>query len=227
MTEEEPDWEPGEKEQVTGQCPKPQEIEEALKRVRECCAIVYAITETIHDENEEGVAITWTRTDSDIERLQQEDEAISRILYCAPTGSENSCSPLGPKLIPKKQTVQHGPEVVAYWSRWSKLVHKIRILYRKWFQPEKNEPHLQLIVPVSCRKEILDQLHTSPLSGSHFKVEKTLMRIRQKFWWPFMRRDIEKTFLVSSMCSSDHGSKATYRRIKYLQSWYSLSHGRC
>ena len=202
MTEEEPEWEPGEKEQVTGQCPEPQEIEEALKRVRERCAMVDAITETIDDENEEGVAITWTRTDSDIERLQQEDEAISRILYWAPTGSESSCSPLGPNLIPKEQAVQHGPEVVAYWSRWSELVLKNRVLYRKWFQPEQNEPHLQLIVPVSCRKKILDQLHTSPVSGGHFKVEKTLLRIRQRFWWPFMRRDIEKKLSWCLPCAA-------------------------
>ena len=191
MTEEEPECELGEKEQVTGLCPEPQEIEEARKSVRERCAMVDAITKTIDDGNEEGVAIKWTRTDSDIERLQQEDEAISRILYWTPTGSESSCSPLGPNLIPKKRAVQHGPEVVAYWSRWSELVLKNRVLFRKWFQPEKNEPHLQLIVPVSCRKEILDQLHTSPVSGGHFKVEKTLMRIRQRFWWPFMRRGIE------------------------------------
>ena len=37
----------------------------------------------------------------------------------------------------------------------------------------------------------------------------------------------EKTFLVSSMCSSDHGRQATYSRIESLQSWYSLSHGCC
>ena len=164
--------------------------------------MVDAITETIDDENEEGVAITWIRTDSDIERLQQEDEAISRILYWKPTGSESSCSPLGPNLIPKEQAVQHGPEVVAYWSRWSELVLKNRVLYRKWFKPEKNEPHLQLIVPVSCRKEILDQLHTSPVSGGHFKVEKTLLRIRQRFWWHFMKRDIEKKLSWCLPCAA-------------------------
>ena len=134
--------------------------------------------------------------------MQQEDEAISRILYWALTGSESSCSPLGPNLIPKEQAVQHGPEVVAYWSRWSELVLKNRVLYRKWFQPEKKEPHLQLIVPVSCRKEILDQLHSSPVSGGHFKVEKTLLRIRQRFWWPFMRRAIEKKFSWCLPCAA-------------------------
>ena len=58
MTEEEPEWEPGEKEQLTGKCPETQDIEEALKRVRERCAMVYAITQTIDDENVEGVTIT-------------------------------------------------------------------------------------------------------------------------------------------------------------------------
>ena len=137
MTKEEPEWEPGKKEQVTGQCPEPQDIEEALKRVRERCAMVDAITETIDDKNVEGVAITWTRTNSDIERLQQEEDAINRILYWAPTESESGCSPLGPNLIPKEPAIQHGPEVVAYWSQWSEIVLKNRVLYRKWFQPEK------------------------------------------------------------------------------------------
>ena len=156
MTEEEPEWEPGEK-QVTGQCPEPQEIEVAMKMVRERCAMVDSITETKDDRNEEEVAIKWTSTDSDIERLQQEDEAISRNWYWAPKELESSCSPLGPNLIPKERAVRHGPEVVAYCSRWSELVLKNRVLYMKWFPPEKDEPHLQLIVLVSCRKEILDQ----------------------------------------------------------------------
>ena len=123
MTEEEPEWEPGEKEQLTGQCPEPQEIEVALKRVRERCALVDAITENIDDENEERIAITWTRTDSDIERLQQEDEAISRILYWAPTELENSCSSLGPNLFPKEQAVpartRSSSLLVAVGRAWS------------------------------------------------------------------------------------------------------------
>ena len=58
MKEEEPEWEPGEKEQVTGQCLEPQEIEEGLQRVRESCAMVDAITVTIDDKNGEGVVTT-------------------------------------------------------------------------------------------------------------------------------------------------------------------------
>ena len=81
MTEEEPEWEPGEKEQEMVLCPEPRELEVARKKIREHCAMVDAVTETLDDENEERFAITWICTDSNIERLQREDEAISRILY--------------------------------------------------------------------------------------------------------------------------------------------------
>ena len=51
---------------------------------------------------------------------------------------------------------------------------------------------LQLVLPEKARKEIIDQLHGSPVNGGHFSIEKTLARIKQRFWWPGMRRYVEK-----------------------------------
>ena len=74
--------------------------------------MVDAITETTDNENEKRVAIKLTTTDSDIERLNQEDEAISRFLEWALTVAKQNCPSIGRNLIPKEPAVQHGPGVV-------------------------------------------------------------------------------------------------------------------
>ena len=61
---------------------------------------------------------------------------------------------------------------------------------------------MQLIVSFEARKEILEQLHSSPLSGGHFALEKTLLRIRQRFWWPSMRKDVEKRISWCVPCAA-------------------------
>ena len=57
ITDEEPERESAEIEQVTWQFPKSQELEVALKKVHEQCTMVDAITETTGDKKE-AVAIT-------------------------------------------------------------------------------------------------------------------------------------------------------------------------
>ena len=42
------------------------------------------------------------------------------------------------------------------------------------------------------KKEILYQLHDSPMTGEHFSVEKTLARIKQRVCWPSFKVGVEK-----------------------------------
>ena len=76
------------------------------------------------------------------------------------------------------------------------------MLYKKWFPRDDLRPSLQTIVPATGRKEILNQLHSSQISGGHFAVEKTLARIRQRFWWPTMRTDVEKKIQWCLTCAA-------------------------
>ena len=76
------------------------------------------------------------------------------------------------------------------------------MLYKKWFPRDDLCPVLQTIVPATGRKEILNQLHSSQISGGHFAVEKTIARIRQQFWWPTMRTDVEKKIQWCLTCAA-------------------------
>ncbi|XP_071650022.1 uncharacterized protein [Temnothorax longispinosus] len=67
-----------------------------------------------------------------------------------------------------------------YWLHWDALVLKEGILYKKWEAPNLKTSFLQLVVPRSRVKEILEEAHDSP-SGGHFGVNKTLEKIRRRF----------------------------------------------
>ena len=192
MLEEGPDWQPGENEEAFVPCPQVIPLEEALRRVgRPQTDIVAMLNDgDVPDDNE---AISWERTPLEISSVQKEDESIARVFYWAELDGESGDMPsLGTNLIRKEQAIQYGAEVLAYWSRWNELTIRGGILFKKWFTKDDSRPVLQTVVPIVGRKEILSQLHSSQTSGGHFAVEKTLARIRQQFWWPSMRTDVEK-----------------------------------
>ena len=204
-TSEEPDWAPGEREELTGSCPEPVSLEVALARTRESCGMIREEVGGGTDSEEDaldGQAIVWSRETPDVEKMQQEDEAISRVFLWLPYNPGGDLESFGSNLVTREEAVQHGPEVLAYWSRWNELTVRKGILYRRWYCWDGKPPILQIVVPVVGRKEILDQLHASPVSGGHFAVEKTLRRIRQRFWWPHMRQDVEKKLAWCLPCAA-------------------------
>ena len=46
------------------------------------------------------------------------------------------------------------------------------------------------------------QLHDSPRSGRHFGVEKTLARIKQRFWWPSFETSVERDIANCDRCAA-------------------------
>lgn len=69
------------------------------------------------------------------------------------------------------------------------------VIMRKWTPPLSSpsnfwEIKYQIVIPTCYRKRMLFQAHDSPLSG-HLGVTKTLSRIRNYFFWPGMRKDVE------------------------------------
>ena len=63
----------------------------------------------------------------------------------------------------------------------------------------------------------MDQLHASPVSGGHFHLEKTLGRVRKRFWWPKVRFDVERKLQVCLPCAARNKGKK--RRKADLQTF--------
>ena len=58
----------------------------------------------------------------------------------------------------------------------------------------------QLVVPPMLRFEILSNMHDH-VSGAHFGVHKTFNKVKQRYWWKGMYKDIEHWCKYCSECS--------------------------
>ena len=65
-----------------------------------------------------------------------------------------------------------------------------------------NERLLVVCVPNDLIFEILYNYHDHPLGGAHLGTEKTLQKIRQRYFWPTMVNDIERYVASCKDCST-------------------------
>ena len=125
-------------------------------------------------------------------QTQQEDPTIRFILEWANAAKHPDQCPLMELKAKKSAAIERGEDAVSMWSLWDQLELSNGILYRKWHLEGTNKTVKQLVVPEVLREMVLEQMHDSKLSGGHFAFQKTLDRARQRFWWPKMRKDIER-----------------------------------
>ena len=135
--------------------------------------------------------ILWTKSDSALAEQQKLDQGISCILNNLNSeklklnGTRES---LGEHLICKDDAIAWGnPEAVELWTKGEESAMSNGVLFKRWKPSTRVAEVWQAVVPKSMRQEILNHLHDAPTSGGHFAVEKTLVRIKQRFWWPFMK----------------------------------------
>jgi len=91
-----------------------------------------------------------------------------------------------------------------YWSYWDALIIKNGVLYKKWVAPNLETNILQLVVPRHRVKEILEEAHDSSIGG-HFGVNKTLEKIRKRFYWATCKQDVENWCRSCKVCVSKQG----------------------
>lgn len=66
------------------------------------------------------------------------------------------------------------------------------LIYRRWTPPGRDEGPMsveQLVLPMKCRRAVLQLAHEIPLSG-HLGKTKTSQRILQRFYWPTLYKDV-------------------------------------
>ena len=62
-------------------------------------------------------------------------------------------------------------------------------------------PCLQLVVPMSQRKIVLAELHEG-VTGGHLGQEKTLMKLKERFYWPGHWNDVQNWCNTCAACIS-------------------------
>ena len=96
-----------------------------------------------------------------------------------------------------------------YWARFNQLVIENKILGIR--VPVGDGPTIQFraIVPHAARQEIFELVHGSA-AGDHFGIEKTLDKLRQRFHWTQMARDVQNWCEKCPTCNQHKTSKRNH-----------------
>ena len=87
----------------------------------------------------------------------------------------------------------------AYWSLWEILVQKDGVLYKQWLNPIDKTSHLQLIVPLSLRDHLVQELH-GVLTSGHLGRKKTTEKVKSWFYWVGWCADVRKFCETCPQC---------------------------
>ena len=98
--------------------------------------------------------------------------------------------------------VTRGPAARYYWIQWDSLVIHDGILFKKVMKKDGTGEYLQFIVPSSMKKEVLYQMHDSPVSG-HLGCKKTKKKTLQRFYWYTLKEDIGLYIQKCDTCAAD------------------------
>lgn len=119
------------------------------------------------------------RTLTDLRKIQQEDDTVGPLLKAV---EEKQCPP---------STKGKNRKFQLLLQQWKQLYTNNGLLFRRYEDCEGKEKWAQLVLPESLQVEVLNSLH-SGVAGGHLGEDKTLNRLRERFYWPGV---------VSAMCA--------------------------
>ena len=91
-------------------------------------------------------------------------------------------------------------------NEWERLELKNDLLYRKWTQKDGKTFWFQLVLPFTHRKTALEQIHDS-VSCGHTGINKTLNKMRARFFFPGMSSYVERWVKTCTACQQRKGPR--------------------
>jgi len=118
-------------------------------------------------------------------------------------------STLGPLLRGREAGEKPSPEQLGSLSRssrhllqlWEQLVVSEGVLCRQFESADGSSSTLQIVVPTALREEVLSELHEGAVGG-HFGFDKTLARLKERFYWPGQFNDVRDWCGNCSTCAA-------------------------
>ena len=77
------------------------------------------------------------------------------------------------------------------------------ILFRSYlpgYMRKRSSFRYQLVVPTALRKLVVHSCHDLPVSGGHLAFKAAFDKIRDRYWWPTMSKDVAKHITCCSSC---------------------------
>ncbi len=105
---------------------------------------------------------------------------------------------------------------------WDQLVVHSGVLCRQFETPEGSSSITQAVVPAALREEVLTDLHEGALGG-HLGVDKTLARLKERFYWPGHHNDVRDWCQNCVTCASRKcPAPKAHAPLKSIQTGYPL-----
>ena len=142
-----------------------------------------------------------TRIIQNFEEAQRQDSEINVILQFMKKSSRKPSW---------DEVSSYSPAVKVYWGQWEALKLIEGKLYRCLDTIPPETERKQLIVPKILRGTVLEQLHNSH-TGGHFGMAKTLGKVRERYFWPYCRKDVEEWCRKCEKCASRKGPRKKQR----------------
>ena len=63
----------------------------------------------------------------------------------------------------------------------------------------------QIVLPFQLREFVLDSLHNHVSGGGHLGISRTVAKVRQRYYWPQLRQDVNTWCIKCSACKARRG----------------------
>ena len=104
------------------------------------------------------------------------------------------------KKLTSGQVRGKGQKTQRLMQLWERLLIEDGMLKRKYEDAQGGTTWIQLVVPKSLRKEIMQELHAG--ATGHIGEEKTLNKIKERFYWPGMWQDVKDWCHACATCAT-------------------------
>ena len=136
---------------------------------------------------------TWTA--KDLQQAQEQDKDLCPVIVWL---EKSTTKPCWEEVAPQSETTK------AYWAQWESLKLCEGALYRPWENAVGDRITKQLVVPKQLRPSVLHLMHNLPTSG-HMGVAKTAGRIKERFYWVSVHKDVQNWCKNCDLCASRRG----------------------
>ena len=135
-------------------------------------------------EEKPPTPVPWTGegalTAGRIAQAQREDAVLSKLF----AWQENASRPSWFEIS------SEGLDLKVYWAQWDSLLVKDGLLCRRLCLDGKPD-RMQILLPISLQDEALRNCHNVVTAG-HLGVRRTLAAVRARFFWPHMKRAVQR-----------------------------------
>ena len=144
-------------------------------------------------------------------RLEQEkDQTLSLLLQWKKAGIKPDWATVSP----------YCKELKTYWYQWDSLEIQDEVLCKKYIRADGSGNDYMYIIPMTLRKECFMQLHAY-ITGGHLGRKKTYEKLKQRFYWCNMHRDVSYWCRICPTCGS---RKLPPRRAKAPMRQYNVGY---